>query len=380
MGHSGGLARFGHETRAPDTTQPAAGADAAVAAGDPPAAAVEHGARARAQHRDRIQPAARARRRPPRTARPTRDRDASTASNGAAKRRPRAANPRTSATTARSISSFERSDYRGNALDEDGLEPQDAEVEDLRDHLLWQLNLTPMSARDRAIAAALIEAIDDDGYLTESRRVDPGAASPRSTRVTRRRNRIGAPSRAALRSGRRRQPLAARMPRRAARHARCSRRRRSRSRARGQRASRSARAAGSHAPVPARARDRRGIRDRGRADPLAVAQARRRLFEREPPNTSRRMRTRARSAAAGRSRSRRGCQPRLGINEHYASLIAKARREDAQLPARPAAGSALADQEPEDARRNDAEGRRRRSCARRKRSSNSAPKRCARSC
>ena len=63
---------------------------------------------------------------------------------------------------------LERSDYRGNSLDEDGLEPQDAEVEDLRDHLLWQLNLTPMTARDRAIAATLIEGIDDDGYLSES--------------------------------------------------------------------------------------------------------------------------------------------------------------------------------------------------------------------
>jgi len=63
---------------------------------------------------------------------------------------------------------LERSEYRGTALDEDGLEPQDAEVEDLRDHLLWQLNLTPMSARDRAIAATIIEGIDDDGYLSES--------------------------------------------------------------------------------------------------------------------------------------------------------------------------------------------------------------------
>ncbi|MET0232720.1 MAG: RNA polymerase factor sigma-54 [Rhodanobacteraceae bacterium] len=62
---------------------------------------------------------------------------------------------------------LERSEYRGNNLDEDGLEPQDAEVEDLRDHLLWQLNLTPMSPRDRAIAAAIIEAVDDDGYLSE---------------------------------------------------------------------------------------------------------------------------------------------------------------------------------------------------------------------
>jgi RNA polymerase sigma-54 factor len=63
---------------------------------------------------------------------------------------------------------LDRTEYRGNALDEDGMEPQDAEIEDLRDHLLWQLNLTPMSARDSAIGAAIIEAIDDDGYLGET--------------------------------------------------------------------------------------------------------------------------------------------------------------------------------------------------------------------
>lgn len=43
-----------------------------------------------------------------------------------------------------------------------------SEPEDLHDHLYWQLHLTPMSARDRAIAVALIEAIGEDGYLTES--------------------------------------------------------------------------------------------------------------------------------------------------------------------------------------------------------------------
>ena len=37
----------------------------------------------------------------------------------------------------------------------------------LRDHLFWQLNLTPMSQRDRAIGYALIEAIGSDGYLSE---------------------------------------------------------------------------------------------------------------------------------------------------------------------------------------------------------------------
>lgn len=40
--------------------------------------------------------------------------------------------------------------------------------EDLQDHLLWQLNLTPMSPRDRAIAVTLIEAIGEDGYLGDT--------------------------------------------------------------------------------------------------------------------------------------------------------------------------------------------------------------------
>jgi len=61
----------------------------------------------------------------------------------------------------------DRNDYRAAASDEDGIEQQDAEIEDLRDHLLWQLNLTPLSTRDRSIAAAIIESIADDGYLSE---------------------------------------------------------------------------------------------------------------------------------------------------------------------------------------------------------------------
>lgn len=39
-------------------------------------------------------------------------------------------------------------------------------TESLRDHLIWQLNLTPFSDLDRSIATALIDGIDDDGYLT----------------------------------------------------------------------------------------------------------------------------------------------------------------------------------------------------------------------
>ena len=35
----------------------------------------------------------------------------------------------------------------------------------LAEHLLWQLNLTPTTETDRAIATAVIDALDDDGYL-----------------------------------------------------------------------------------------------------------------------------------------------------------------------------------------------------------------------
>jgi RNA polymerase sigma-54 factor len=45
---------------------------------------------------------------------------------------------------------------------------QVAESDSLHDHLLWQLHLSPLSPRDRHIAVALIEAIDDDGYFRES--------------------------------------------------------------------------------------------------------------------------------------------------------------------------------------------------------------------
>ena len=43
-----------------------------------------------------------------------------------------------------------------------------ADGDTLHDHLLWQLHLTHLSPRDRRIGAALIDAIDDNGYLRES--------------------------------------------------------------------------------------------------------------------------------------------------------------------------------------------------------------------
>ncbi|KAF1720664.1 RNA polymerase factor sigma-54 [Pseudoxanthomonas wuyuanensis] len=42
-----------------------------------------------------------------------------------------------------------------------------AEPDTLHDHLLWQLHLSHLSPRDRRIGAALIDALDDDGYLRE---------------------------------------------------------------------------------------------------------------------------------------------------------------------------------------------------------------------
>ena len=38
----------------------------------------------------------------------------------------------------------------------------------LKDHLLWQLNLAPMSDIDRVIASTLVDALNDDGFLTVS--------------------------------------------------------------------------------------------------------------------------------------------------------------------------------------------------------------------
>jgi RNA polymerase sigma-54 factor len=43
---------------------------------------------------------------------------------------------------------------------------QRSQVATLLDHLNWQLNLTPFSDTDRVIAGAIIEAVNEDGYLT----------------------------------------------------------------------------------------------------------------------------------------------------------------------------------------------------------------------
>jgi RNA polymerase sigma-54 factor len=54
-----------------------------------------------------------------------------------------------------------------NNRDDDGLEPQNAATETLQEHLMWQLNLSPLDGRAKAIATVLIDALNTDGYLSE---------------------------------------------------------------------------------------------------------------------------------------------------------------------------------------------------------------------
>jgi RNA polymerase sigma-54 factor len=58
--------------------------------------------------------------------------------------------------------SFDDDDDTGSAAE------RMAEADTLRDHLLWQLHLSHLSARDRRIGTALIDALEEDGYLRES--------------------------------------------------------------------------------------------------------------------------------------------------------------------------------------------------------------------
>ncbi len=55
----------------------------------------------------------------------------------------------------------------GAPLDDSENEPA-AAPDGLHDHLLWQLHLSPLSTHERGIGAALIEAVGDDGYLSET--------------------------------------------------------------------------------------------------------------------------------------------------------------------------------------------------------------------
>lgn len=56
------------------------------------------------------------------------------------------------------------------SFDDDDNEYQDvqAATTSLREHLSWQLGLMSIPERDRTLVQCLIDALDDDGYLTQS--------------------------------------------------------------------------------------------------------------------------------------------------------------------------------------------------------------------
>ncbi len=61
--------------------------------------------------------------------------------------------------------------YSSNGTDGEAgtdFEAQRSPSESLRDHLNWQLNLVNLNPTDYAIATAIIDAVDDGGYLTQS--------------------------------------------------------------------------------------------------------------------------------------------------------------------------------------------------------------------
>ncbi|MCP4864377.1 MAG: RNA polymerase factor sigma-54, partial [Alteromonas sp.] len=54
----------------------------------------------------------------------------------------------------------------GPASNDDETVFQGETTDNIQDHLLWQMRLTPFSDIDRAIAIAIIDSIDESGYLT----------------------------------------------------------------------------------------------------------------------------------------------------------------------------------------------------------------------
>ncbi|MDR3390170.1 MAG: RNA polymerase factor sigma-54 [Sulfuriferula sp.] len=58
----------------------------------------------------------------------------------------------------------------GDDDDDDDFEPQASSQDSisLRDHLVWQLNLTPLLERDKRLVLLLIDALNEGGYLTQS--------------------------------------------------------------------------------------------------------------------------------------------------------------------------------------------------------------------
>lgn len=55
---------------------------------------------------------------------------------------------------------------RGDGDGRPDIDARNSRPQTLRDHLIWQMQMTPFSDTDRLIAQALIDAINEDGYLT----------------------------------------------------------------------------------------------------------------------------------------------------------------------------------------------------------------------
>lgn len=52
-----------------------------------------------------------------------------------------------------------------NGEDSPDIEARNSQPTTLRDHLIWQMHMTPFSEQDKAIAVAIIDAVNEDGYL-----------------------------------------------------------------------------------------------------------------------------------------------------------------------------------------------------------------------
>lgn len=64
---------------------------------------------------------------------------------------------------------FQNAASAGDSPSYDGefdFDSRNSATEDLQDHLIWQLNLTPMSERDLEIAYSIVECVQPDGYLS----------------------------------------------------------------------------------------------------------------------------------------------------------------------------------------------------------------------
>lgn len=70
-------------------------------------------------------------------------------------------------TLAREDNYSAKSRSKNTVIDDDSVYEGETQI-DLHDHLIWQLDCSPLKGRDRMIAETLIDAIDDSGYLTEN--------------------------------------------------------------------------------------------------------------------------------------------------------------------------------------------------------------------